>query len=353
MIVARPRPEAIPATSTVHFRMSELASLRVLPQATSVELVTNQLLLLATIVGAIAALPALIEFVIEARKRRERIELSLDDEPVGRLRVELAGMDDVLRDIADLIDRAKHPAPYADLRLGNELLIIGPALMGKKTLARRIAQLASFDRLLTVYNPRNADALAKAKTLLRRSAGQKVMLLLPNIDQLFDDPSGAPTGATEEVESELDALIEAVASRDNVLVVGTATRFREGSDIDNLFGMKIVLPGTPPVEHRTPATRSHTPEVEAMLRAVATHYLRAATLAGCELSGLTSEEAITTILQWAVNPAEVEDIVEAARTTAIYRARADGGHVPPAAPAPAHRIDPAVLDKAIRRVMAM
>lgn len=330
------------ATASAH----ELPRAPMLGEATPVELVSNQLLLLATVVGAIAALPALIEFVLDAKKRRERIALSLDDEPVSRIRVQLAGMEGVLADIADLIDRAKHPQPYADLRLGNELLIIGPALMGKKTLARRIAQLAGFDRLLTVYNPRNGDALARAKTLLRRSTGEKVMLLLPNIDQLFDDPRGAREEVDAEVEAELDALIEAVASRDNVLVVGTATGFREGSDIDNLFGMKIVLPGTPPVEHRTPGAGALLPEARAMLREVATHYLRAATRAGCDLSGLTEDEAIERVLGHAVNPAEVEDIVEAARTTAIFHARSD------AASRGRPTIDGAVLDKAIRRVMA-
>lgn len=51
--------------------------------AISAELLTEQLILVATIVGAIAALPPLIEFLVERRKRRERIELSLDDEPVS------------------------------------------------------------------------------------------------------------------------------------------------------------------------------------------------------------------------------------------------------------------------------
>jgi hypothetical protein len=138
-------------------------------QTATVELVTNQLLLLATVVGAIAALPALIQFVVDMKKRRERIALSLEDEPTPHKAIALAGLDETIADIADLVDRAAYPEAYRDLALGNEILILGPALSGKKSLARRIAQLAKLSRIITVYNPRNTDALAKAKSLLKRS----------------------------------------------------------------------------------------------------------------------------------------------------------------------------------------
>ena len=54
-------------------------------------------------------LPTLIEFLIDRRKRKERIALSLDDLAVADLEVRLAGLDALLADIVDLIDRAKHP----------------------------------------------------------------------------------------------------------------------------------------------------------------------------------------------------------------------------------------------------
>lgn len=304
-------------------------------QAATVELVTNQLLLLATIVGAIAALPALIQFVVDLRKRRERIALSLEDEATPARPIELAGLEETIADISDLIDRAAYPAAYRDLSLGNELLILGPALSGKKSLARRIAQLAGLRRIITVYNPRNTDALAKAKSLLRDADSERVMLLLPAIDQLFDDDED-----DEDVEAELDALIETVSQRDNVLVVGTATKLAEGDDLDNLFGMKIVLPGAAAIVKRP---HEPTSELQAMLDKVARHYVQEAHAKGCPLDGLTLDEACAMILTRAANPAEVQDIVQAARTTAIHRVRTR--HTTSMV------ITREVLEKAIRRVM--
>ena len=147
----------------------------------AVTLVSNQIILIATVVGAVATLPTLIEFLIDRRKRKERIALSLDDLPVADLEVRLAGLDGLLADIADLIDRARHPEAYASLKIGNEILIIGPAASGKKTLAQRIARDAGMERLIIVYNARNADALTSAKSLLQRYRRHKVMLLLPRL----------------------------------------------------------------------------------------------------------------------------------------------------------------------------
>ena len=48
-------------------------------------LLTEQVLVLATIIGSVAALPAFIEFVTDARKRKSRIDLSLEDKEVSRL----------------------------------------------------------------------------------------------------------------------------------------------------------------------------------------------------------------------------------------------------------------------------
>ena len=305
-----------------------------------VKLATDQVLVLATVVAAAAALPPLIEFVIDWRKRRERVALSMDDEAVGTKVSHLAGLDHVLADIADLVDRAKHPAAYHDLKLGNEMLIIGPHLSGKKSLAWRVAQLAGMTRLITIYNPRNSDALAKAKTLLRRKSDEKIALLLPSLDQVFESES-PQSDRDEEVEAELDALIETVANRPNVLVIATASKLTEGDDLDNLFGMKVVLPGAAAIVRRSGALST---EYKAVLREVATYYLKRASEAGCSLVGLTPAEAIERILSRAGNAAEVEDIVEAARTTAIYNHRAGVGGAQVA-------ISQEVLEKAVRRVM--
>ena len=151
-------------------------------------LISDQILLIATVIGAVATLPTLIEFLIDRRKRKERIALSLDDLDVDDLDVRLAGLDVLLQDIADLIDRAKNPEAYASLQVGNEILIVGPSLSGKKALAYKIAKEAGMDRLIVVYNARNADALAKAKSLIQHYRRQKVMLLLPRLDHVTDDP---------------------------------------------------------------------------------------------------------------------------------------------------------------------
>src|SRR5215475_12498445 len=147
-------------------------------------LISDQILLIATVIGAVATLPTLIEFLIDRRKRKERIALSLDDLDVDDLDVRLAGLDVLLQDIADLIDRAKNPEAYASLQVGNEILIVGPSLSGKKALAYKIAKEAGMDRLIVVYNARNADALAKAKSLIQHYRRQKVMLLLPRLDNV-------------------------------------------------------------------------------------------------------------------------------------------------------------------------
>ncbi len=243
---------------------------------TSALLITEQVLVFAVFVGSVAALPAFIEFITEVRKRKERIDLSLEDELVSTLRPRIAGMDDLLTSIADLIDRARNPAAYQDLKIGNEVLIIGPNQTGKKSLAQKIAQLAGMDRVVTVFNPRDSDALAKAKSLVRGYKWQKVMLLLPRIDLAYQQ--GDP-----EVLTELDALIETTSERQNVLVAATTVSFEANSDLDNIFGIKLVLPGAKVGK----AHREEIPEdAQRMLAEVTTFYLSEAKRRGFVLQGL-------------------------------------------------------------------
>ena len=274
-------------------------------------LYTEQVLVFAVFVGSVAALPAFIEFVTELRKRKERIDLSLEDEMVSTIRPRFAGMDDLLASIADLIDSARNPAAYQDLKIGNEVLIIGPHQTGKKSLAQRIAQLAGMDRVVTVFNPRDSDALAKAKSLVRSYKRQKVMLLLPRIDLAYQE--GNP-----EVLTELDALIETTSERQNVLVAATTVSFEANSDLDNIFGIKLVLPGAK-------VGKTHRVEIpedaQRMLAEVAAYYLGEAKRRGFVLQGLDEQAFCERILENVINPAEVEDIVALCETTALYRKR--------------------------------
>jgi len=279
--------------------------------ADSALLLTEEFLVFATVVGSIATLPTFIEFISEVRKRRERIYLSLEDVPVSSLSPRLAGLDTLLTNIADLIDRARNPAEYRDLKIGNEVLIIGPIQSGKKSLAERIAQMAGLERLVTVYNPRDSDALAKAKSIVRGYKSKKVMLLLPRIDLAYKE-------SDPDVLTELDALIETTSERQNVLVVATTVSFEANSDLDNLFGIKLMLPGAE-VTHGD--NREIPEDARQMLAEVAVFYLKEAQRQGFVLEGMTEEQFRGRVLESAINPAEIEDIVVLCQTTALFRRR--------------------------------
>jgi len=279
--------------------------------ADSALLLTEEFLVFATVVGSIATLPTFIEFISEIRKRRERIYLSLEDVPVSSLNPRLAGLDALVDSIADLIDRARNPAAYKDLKIGNEVLVIGPVQSGKKSLAERIAQMAGMERLVTVYNPRDSDALAKAKSIVRGYKSRKVMLLLPRIDLAYKE-------SDPDVLTELDALIETTSERHNVLVVATTVTFEANSDLDNLFGIKLTLPGAE-VTHGD--NREIPEDAREMLAEVAVFYLNEAKRQGFLLEGMTDEQFRARVLESAINPAEIEDIVVLCQTTALYRRR--------------------------------
>jgi hypothetical protein len=278
-------------------------------------LFTEQVLVLATIIGSVAALPSFIEFISGVRKRRERIDLSLEDEAVDQFHPRLAGMGELLTSIEDLVDRARFPQAYQDLKIGNEVLIIGPSQSGKKSLAQTIAKATGMERLVTVYNPRDSDALAKAKSLVSGYKRKKVMLLLPRIDLAYkqSDP---------EVLTELDALIESTSERQNVLVVATAVTFEPDSELDNLFGIKLALPGAEVVGvNRREIPEETQPEVREMMAEVARFYLGEAQRRGFQLHEMSEDEFCTLILAEAMNPAEIEDIVVLCETAALFRRR--------------------------------
>lgn len=278
-----------------------------------VTLLNEQLLLIATVIGAIAALPMLLDYISEQRKRRDRIALALEDEATSAVRPRLAGMDALLADIADLVDRAGHPEAYGQLHIGNEILIIGPPLSGKRQLALRMAREAKLDRVITVFNPRNADALIRAKRLIARYRRQKVLLLILRVDLAFEREH-------EEDLSELQAAIETASERPNVLVVGTAVKLEPNSQLDNLFGTKLLLPGVEPVDEAAAIPNAAT---VALLSSVARYYIELAGKEGFSLEDLDPAAFHARLLEVASNPAEIEDIVTLCQTLALHRRRID------------------------------
>jgi hypothetical protein len=171
------------------------------------------------------------------------------------------------------------------------------------------------ERLVTVFNPRDSDALAKAKSLVRGYKRKKVMLLLPRIDLAYKE-------SDPEVLTELDALIESTSERQNVLVVATAQSFEPDSDLDNLFGIKLALPGA----HVIGINRREIPEdvqsdIHQMMAQVAHFYLDEARLRGFRVESMTEDEFCERVLAEAMNPAEIEDIVVLCETAALFRRR--------------------------------
>ncbi|MGB9154185.1 MAG: hypothetical protein WCD70_13985 [Alphaproteobacteria bacterium] len=299
----------------------------------------DQILTLAAVLEAIVLLPILLEFLGERRKRKHAVDLSLEIIEVQDMDVHLAGVDEVLFDIRDLVDRARHPEAYAELRLGNEIIIAGPPLSGKKALAKRIAADAAFDRIIIVHNPRNVDALARAKHLAQRARHQKVMLLLPRLD-LIDDRED------EALLVELDALIEATSELSHTLIVGTANKLVPGGEVDYLFGVTLMLPGAPV------AAAPHQPllsDVHRMLASVTEFYLDRALKSGYRLVDISRDGFIARVLIHVTNPAQIEDIVVLCQTAAIFRQRTENGTTGKRA---AERIiTPDMLELAMRRVV--
>ena len=137
------------------------------------------------------------------------------------------------------------------------------------------------------------------------------MLMIPGIDLAFEKDD-------EEITAELDALIETTSGLTNVLVVGTATTLIPDSPLDNVFGIKIVMPGLVQVD-----TENHNLDqrTRSVLQAVIHFYMQKAEKEGCRLVDLTPEQIEARILASVTNAAEIEDILTVCQTSALYRRR--------------------------------
>jgi hypothetical protein len=297
-----------------------------------VTVVSEQLVLWATVAGAIAALPTLLEYLAERRRRREQLALSLEDQALAERPAVFAGVDALLADNVDLTDAARHPEAFPGLSIGNEILVIGGRMTGKKSLAMALGRAAGMERVLTLYDAADADVLVAAMTRLRRARGRRYLLLLPHIDRIIDrDEPG--------LRAQLESLVESASQMGHVLVIGTTTVIEPDSALDDLFGVKLLMPGTVPDELRP--VPQH-PAAQAYHRAVAKHFLARMAPLQVEFDGLNEEECIALILDQVGNPAEIEDVVNLCLTTAIHRQRVAGG---------ARRVDVAVLDRALARTL--
>jgi hypothetical protein len=107
-----------------------------------------------------------------------------------------------------------------------------------------------------------------------------------------------------------------------VLVVATAVSFEPDSDLDNLFGIKLALPGAEVIDvNRRDVPEEVQREVGQMMAEVARFYLAEAKRRGFKVQAMTENEFVELILADAMNPAEVEDIVVLCETAALFRRR--------------------------------
>ncbi len=257
--------------------------------------------LVAEGVIAVALLPELLKHIAERSERHARIGLNIEVLDPRRISQPIFGIDQFAAQIGDLIDRASKPETYSGLDVGNEILIVGSVQAGKKALALHIAKLAGMSRVIVVYNPRDADVLARAKSMIeRRSSSEKTMLLLPGLD-LVNSNSG------EAWHDQLEALIETASSLPHILVVGTAKKYERNGEVASWFGTVLPLP-----EEKTPAW-------DAMIKQIAEGFLEATHKAYYRLSGIEQGDFIGRILAVAPNPAEVKDIFAQCQTLATHR----------------------------------
>jgi hypothetical protein len=104
----------------------------------------------------------------------------------------------------------------------------------------------------------------------------------------------------------------------HALVIGTTNKLVVGSEVDNLFGITLTLPGAlvVPVPPR-PLER----DVHRMLAGVAEFYLDNALQLGYHLVDISRDGFMARILLNATNPCQIEDIVVLCQTASVYRQR--------------------------------
>jgi hypothetical protein len=276
--------------------------------------------LLAETSIAVVLTPEFLKHRAEHAERLARIGLNIDTFDPRKITQSIYGLDQIAAQIGDLIDRASNPEAYTGLDVGNEILIVGPEQAGKKALALHIAKLIGIRRVIVVYNPRDADVLARAKSMienrhvLKRRAKQfltsknglpnleKTMLLLPGLD-----PANRNTG--EAWHDQLEALIETASSLPHVLVVGTAKTYERNGEVASWFGTVLPLP------------KEKSPAWDDLIQKITEGFLDSAAKAHYQLSGIERADFINRILAVRPNPAEVKDIFAQCETLATSRRR--------------------------------
>ena len=281
--------------------------------------------LLAEAAIALVLAPELLKHFASVREREARIALNIEIVDPKKNTQPVYGLDPITSGLHDFIDRARNPRAYAELDAGNEILIVGPEQAGKKALALHIAQLADIGRVVIVYNPRDADVLARAKSMIENRPSlwrrivrsfalhedlprsQKTMLLLPGLD-----PANGNKG--EAWCDQLEALIETASSLPHVLIVGTAATYERKGEVASWFGTVLPLP------------EEGSAGWDDMIKQIADGFLEAALKAKYRLADdFQSHDFIERILRGRPNPAEVKDIFAHCKTLATYKQRKDRG----------------------------
>lgn len=284
--------------------------------------------LLAESAIAVALAPEFLKHRSERAERAARIGLNIEVLDPRKLSQPIFGMEKISSHITDLIDRASAPDAYASLDVGNEILIVGPEQSGKKALALHIAKLVGMSRAIIVYNPRDADVLARAKYMIEQTPpGQKTMLLLPGLDPAYGNKGEAWC-------DQLEALIETASALPYVLIIGTVRHYERTGEVASWFGTVLPLP------------EENSDDWKYLIRHIAEGYLDTAMQTKplpYQLAGIDRDEFIRHILEVTPNPAEVRDIFAQCQTLATHRLRQKLSH--------SLQFTPEVLEIAVERVI--
>lgn len=298
---------------------------------------------LAAELGLIAVLsPELLRHLAERKERAARISLNIEILDPKKITRPVYGLSELTEQIGGLLDRVKHPEAYAGVDSGNEILIVGPEQGGKKALAFHIARETGIDRIIVVYNPADADVLARAKSMIedeptiwqrvaraltgqKASRAEKTMLLLPGLN-----PVAANNG--EPWLDQLAALIETAGNMPHVLIVGTAETSQRNGVVASWFGTTLTLPDSKDDWNK-------------MLKQIAHGYLDAVLGSGYTLSEIARDDFVGRILAKDPSPAEINDTLMHCEAEAIYAARQGGQG------AKTRAITPAILETAIKRAI--